>query len=47
LTAISSKFIELASVPFGEPHVRELLDRLWQFDEIGDLRELVSGLAAT
>jgi 2-methylcitrate dehydratase PrpD len=44
---LSAKFSELAAVPLGEAHARELLDRLWRFDEIDDVRELISGLAAS
>jgi 2-methylcitrate dehydratase PrpD len=43
---LSAKFVELAALQFGEPRARELLDRLWRFDEIDDIRELISGLAA-
>jgi 2-methylcitrate dehydratase PrpD len=44
---LSAKFIELASVRFGASRSRELLDRLWRFDEIDDVRELIAGCAAT
>lgn len=44
---LSAKFVELASIHFGESRSRDLLDRLWRFDEIEDIRELIAGLAAT
>jgi 2-methylcitrate dehydratase PrpD len=43
---LSAKFTELASIHFGAAHSRELLDRLWGFDEIEDIRELIAGCAA-
>jgi 2-methylcitrate dehydratase PrpD len=44
---LSTKFIELASIQFGAARAGELLDRLWRFDEIDDVREVISELAAT
>jgi hypothetical protein len=44
---LSAKFVELASLHFGEPRSRELLDQLWRFDEIDDVRGLIAGLAAS
>ena len=43
---LSTKFIELASIHFGESGSRDLLDQLWRFDEIDDVRELIAGCAA-
>jgi 2-methylcitrate dehydratase PrpD len=43
---LSAKFVELASIHFGEATSRELLARLWSFDEIDDVRDLIGGLAA-
>jgi 2-methylcitrate dehydratase PrpD len=43
---LSAKFVELAALHFGEGRARELLDQLWRFDEIDDVRELIAGCAA-
>jgi 2-methylcitrate dehydratase PrpD len=43
---LSAKFIELASTQFGGSRARDLLDRLWRFDEIDDVRDLIAGCAA-
>jgi 2-methylcitrate dehydratase PrpD len=44
---LSAKFVELASIQFGAARSGELLDRLWRFDEIEDVRELIASCAAT
>jgi 2-methylcitrate dehydratase PrpD len=44
---LSAKFLELASIHFGQSRSRDLLARLWRFDEIDDVRELIAGCAAT
>jgi 2-methylcitrate dehydratase PrpD len=43
---LSAKFIELASIHFGESQSRDLMDRLWRFDEIDDVRDLIASCAA-
>lgn len=43
---LSAKFIDLASAVLGAARSQEILDRLWQFDELEDIAELVRSCAA-
>jgi 2-methylcitrate dehydratase PrpD len=41
---LSAKFLELASIQLGETHARGVLDQLWRFEDIADVRDLITGL---
>lgn len=38
---LSAKFVDLASIVLGEPRSRRILDQLWGFDELADIRDLI------